>query len=378
MKVAINTLVVTPTGGGGKTFLTNLVRNIAKIDKNTAYYLIVSRFNEGLFERVGENCKLISIPAPFKNRLYMAFIQQLLIPYYIARHKIDALVSYGNIATLFPGCKQVLIADGAQTIRGARRRHAPDTISKSRAFYFDVMLPLSLKRATQVVTVSDYMKKELVKAGRIPEQKVTVIYEGIDINHTSVKESAVEGFNLPRPYLLFVSDIYKHKNADKILKAFHILKRNYEIPHKLVVVGRDMVNMLESLLQQADELGVAGDTIFTGPVPHKEIAGIYRNADAFVFPSAFESFGLPVLEAMACGVPVIASNSTAVPEIVGDAGLSVDPNDAGALADAIYSVITDRTLRESLIKKGYERASTFTWESAARGMSKVLEDVFES
>ena len=122
-------------------------------------------------------------------------------------------------------------------------------------------------------------------------------------------------------------------------------------------------------------MGVAESTIFTGPVPHDAVASVYRNADVFVHPSAFESFGLPVLEAMASGTPVVASNRTAVPEIVGDAGLIVDPADVEGMADSIHRVITDRSLRDTLVRKGYERAKSFTWEQAARDTVKVLEDM---
>ena len=375
MNVAINTLIITQSSGGGKTFLTNLVAHIAEIDKHNIYYLIVSGLNESLFGNVGENFKKVTVPLRSNNRPLRGFYQQILVPYYVAKHKVDVLLSYGNIATLFPGCKQAVIVDGAQTLRGTRRRYAPGTVSRIRTIYFDVMLPLSLKRASCVITVSEFMKKELVNGGGIPAQKVTVIHEGIDDKHFSTEHNEAEAPGLPRPYILFLSDLHKHKNADKLIYAFAILKRRSDIPHKLVIVGRDYGNTGKMLRQQAHRLGVTENTIFTGPVPHEAVAGVYRNADVFVLPSAFESFGLPVLEAMASGTPVIASNGTAIPEILGDAGLTVDPADVEGLADSLHSVITDRRLRDSLVRKGYERARSFTWERAARDTVKVLEDL---
>ena len=375
MNVAINTLIITQSSGGGKTFLTNLVAHIAEIDKHNIYYLIVSGLNESLFGNVGENFKKVTVPLRSNNRPLRGFYQQILVPYYVAKHKVDVLLSYGNIATLFPGCKQAVIVDGAQTLRGTRRRYAPGTVSRIRTIYFDVMLPLSLKRASCVITVSEFMKKELVNGGGIPAQKVTVIHEGIHDKHFSTEHNEAEAPGLPRPYILFLSDLHKHKNADKLIYAFAILKRRSDIPHKLVIVGRDYGNTGKMLRQQAHRLGVTENTIFTGPVPHEAVAGVYRNADVFVLPSAFESFGLPVLEAMASGTPVIASNGTAIPEIVGDAGLTVDPADVEGLADSLHSVITDRRLRDSLVRRGYERARSFTWERAARDTVKVLEDL---
>ena len=375
MKVAINTLIITQAGGGGKTFLTNLVAHIAEIDKDNIYYLIVSGLNESLFGTVGENFKKVMVPLRSNNRPLRGIYQQILVPYYVAKHKVDVLLSYGNIATLFPGCKQAVIVDGAQTLRSTRRRYAPDTVPRARAIYFDVMLPLSLKRTSHVITVSEFMKKELVNGGGIPADKVTVIHEGIDVKNFSTEHNEAEAPGLPRPYILFLSDLYKHKNADKLINAFAILKRRHGIPHNLAIVGRNYGNSAEMLRQQAYRLGVKENTIFTGQVPHEAVAGVYRNADVFVLPSAFESFGLPVLEAMASGTPVITSNDTAIPEVVGDAGVTVDPADVEGLADSIYRLITDRPLRDSLIQKGYERARTFTWERAARDTVKVLEDL---
>ena len=378
MKVAVNTLIVTPTSGGGKTFLTNLVRHISHIDKDTTYYLFLSPLNESLFRDLGENFKRVLIPFHSNNRLLRLFYQQFLLPYYIAKLKVNLLFSFGNIATLFPGCKQVVMVDGAQTLRSARRRYAPDVVSKTRAIYFDIMLPLSLKRASRVIAVCQFLKEELVKAGRIPEQKVSVVYGGVDLNNFSEKEGAIDSLNLPQPYILLLSDLYKHKNADKLIRAFSMLKGSYGIPHKLAIVGRNYGNQSEVLRQLAHELGVVEDTIFTGPVPYETIAGIYRKADIFVHPSTLESFPLPVLEAMACGTPVVGSNRTAIPEIVGDAGLIVDPDNVEALANSIYRVITDQSLRGSIIQKGHERVRKFTWEKTARETVAVFEEVCQS
>lgn len=375
MKVAINTLIVTQAGGGGKTFLTNLVAHLAEVDKSTTYYLILSPLNEGLFLGLGENFKRVMVPLSSRNRPLRELYLQFLVPYYMAKNKIDALLSYGNIGTLFPGCKQAVIVDGAQTLRSTRRRYAPGTVSKSRAIYYDLMSPLSLRHATKVITVSRFMKQELVEEGGLPADKVTIIYEGIDVSNFSGDHGMAAGPELPRPYILFLSDLYKHKNADKLIEAFAILKTRHHIPHNLAIVGRDYGNTGDNLRRTADTLGVAESTIFTGPVPHDAVASVYRNADVFVHPSAFESFGLPVLEAMASGTPVVASNRTAVPEIVGDAGLIVDPADVEGMADSIHRLITDRSLRDTLVRKGYERAKSFTWEQAARDTVKVLEDM---
>ena len=374
MKVAINTLVVASSGGGGETYLTNLVRHISHIDSDTTYYLFVSRLNKSLFKELGGNFKRIVTPVGSNNRPLRAFYQQVLIPYHIARHGINLLLSYGNIATLFPGCKQVLIVDGAQSLRKTRRQYAPHGISRARALYFDVMLPLSLRRSSHVITVSQFMKDRLVEEGGVPPHKVSVVHEGVDVDDLPA-EYRQDGPDIPEPYILHLSDLYRHKNVDKLLQAFSILKASYGVSHKLAIVGMDRQRLLEPLRQLGEKLGVLDDIIFVGPVPHGATPAIYRKADVFVHPSAFESFGLPVLEAMACGTPVVASNRTAIPEVAGDAGLIVDPEDVEALADAIYKVIAERSLREQLLRRGYERVNSFKWEEAARKAVELIQEV---
>ena len=378
MRVAINTLIVSPMGGGGtRTFITNLVRHISEVDRETTYHLLVSPVNQHMFSGMADNFLVSTLPLRSNNRPLRGLFQQLLVPYYIRKYKVDVLLSPGNVATLFPGCKQVLIVDGAQALRETRRRYAPGSVSRARAAYFDLMLPLSLRRTSAVITVSQFMKGEIVQGG-VPQDKVAVIYEGIDATRFSSNGKKGSGPDLPQPYILFLSDLHPYKNGDKLIRAFAVLKTDQGFPHSLVIVGRSFGGCGEELGRLAEELGVQASVLFTGPVAYEFLAGVYGNADVFVHPSGFESFGLPVLEAMACGTPVIGSDRTSLPEIIGDAGLTVDPDDLDALADSIRRVLTDPALREELVRKGLERARQFTWESAARETVKLFHQVYRN
>lgn len=378
MRVAINTLIVSPTGGGGtRTFITNLVRHISQVDRETTYHLLVSPINKHMFSGMAANFVLSTLPLRSNNRPLRGLFQQLLVPYYIRKHKVDVLLSPGNVATLFPGCKQVLIVDGAQALRDTRRRYAPGSVSRARAAYFDLMLPLSLRRTSAVITVSQFMKGEIVQGG-VPLDKVAVIYEGIDATRFSSNGKEGTGPDLPQPYILFLSDLHPYKNGDKLIRAFAKLKADWAIPHSLVMVGRSFGGCADELGRLAEELDVQDSVLFTGPVAYESLARVYGNADVFVHPSSFESFGLPVLEAMSCGTPVIGSDRTSLPEIVGDAGLTVDPEDVDAMADSIRRVITEPTLAEELRQKGLERARTFTWEAAARETVKLFHQVYRN
>lgn len=375
MKIAINTLSVTPQRGGVKTYLINLVKSLAKVDRNNTYYLFVSPINETLFDIRKENFKKLHLPLYSDNRISRILFEQLLFPFYIKKYKIDVLFSPGNFVTIFPRCKQVLVIQGPLTIRKIRDKYAPQEISWMRGFYYNIMLPISTRMADKIIPVSNDIKKHLLNQVKIPEQKIQVIYEGIDLNF--LKNSMSESTS-PKPYILFLSTLFKYKNADKLLMTFAKLKNERKIPHSLVVVGRDPRNEMDKLKQIVDEEKLSDYVTFTGAVHHKKIAPLYKNADVFVYPSSVETFGLPVLEAMACGTPVVASNRMSVPEVAGDAALIVDPDNIEEMTEEIYRIITDEKLRESLVKKGYERVKQFTWEKTAKETLKVFEEVHSS
>ena len=375
MKVGINTLSVTPSRGGSKTYLTNLIRHLVKLDRRNTYFLFVSPINNVLFDKWCENFRTILIPLHSDNRPFRLFYDQFLIPYYVLKYGIDVLFSPNNIATIFPGCKQVLIIQGPLVIRKLRKRYAEQEIPRLQAIFYDFMLPMSVRRVNKIITVSEDIKKWLLKQVEIPPSKVLVIHEGVDLGVFTTSVTKVD-LAIDKPYVLFLSTLFRYKNADKAVKAFALAKRRCGIPHKLVIGGRDPDNRVTELRKVTEELGVAAEVQFLGQVPFEQVPFLYKNADLFLYPSTVESFGLPPLEAMACGVPVIGSTRCSIPEIIGDAGLIVDPDNIEELAEAIWKVLTDKKLRENLIKKGYERIKQFSWEKTAKETLKVFEEVY--
>ncbi|VAX31502.1 hypothetical protein MNBD_NITROSPIRAE03-1039 [hydrothermal vent metagenome] len=378
MNIAINTLSVTPQRGGAKTYLVNLVRNLSNVDKDNIYYLIVSPVNESLFDIRAGNFKKICLPLYSDNTILRVFLEQFLLFFYIKRYKVDVLFSPGNFATIYPGCKQILVIQGPLTVKEIRRKHAPDEISWIHRLYYDLMLPVSIRKADKIIAVSNDIKRNLLKQINIPEQKILVIHEGIDLAFVENKKNSEYTSSAQKPYILFVSTLFKYKNADKLLAAFVRLKNEKRIPHLLVVVGRDPKGETEKLKKIVEREQLSEQVIFAGALPHNELAAVYENADVFIYPSGVESFGLPVLEAMACGTPVIASNRMSVPEISGDAALIVDPDNVREMSEAIYRVISDEKLKKTLVRKGYERVRKFTWEKTAQETLKVFREVHGS
>jgi len=376
MKIAVNALSVTPQKGGVKTYLVNLMINLGKIDSKNTYLIFVSHLNSNLFEGLGENFKIIILPLYYNNRLFQIFYEQFALPFYIIKYKIDILFSPSNTATIFPFCKQVLTFHALLMIRKLRKRYPEKTIPKLHSLFYNLMFPLSLRCSNKIIAVSQNTKKWLLRQRKVLPSKIAVVYEGVDCELFQSANNAKTS-NIKRPYILFLSTLFRYKKAENLVRAFSKLKKTHKIPHTLIIAGRDPKKQIGYLRRLAESEGVLDDIVFTDFVPHDKVGDLYRNSDVFVFPSAVETFGLPVLEAMACGTPVVASNRTSVPEIVGDAGIIVNPDDIDELAEAVLRVLSDKGLQRSLIQKGYRRAKKFSWDKTARKTLEIFEEVFK-
>jgi glycosyltransferase involved in cell wall biosynthesis len=176
------------------------------------------------------------------------------------------------------------------------------------------------------------------------------------------------------PYILFVGVIEPRKNLQGLIEAFELIKQHHKLPHKLVVVGRKGW-LSEGIYEKFESSPVRDDIIFPGFIADEELPTLYSAAAALAMPSFYEGFGLPLLEAMACGTPVVSSNAASLPEVVGDAGPKVDPNDVEALAESLAQVLTDESLRAANRARGLERAAQFTWRAAAKRLLDVYERV---
>ncbi|UCH42709.1 MAG: glycosyltransferase family 4 protein [Dehalococcoidales bacterium] len=230
-----------------------------------------------------------------------------------------------------------------------------------------------IRRASHIITVSQRTKKDLIEHLRIPEAKISVIHNGID--HSVLRPGAVRA--MEKPYILYVGSERPRKNLTRLVEAFALLKK--EFPGlKLVKVGEPgrSREYRRSLMMKLDSLGITGDVIFTDHASEQELAAYYSSAVLLAYPSLYEGFGLPPLEAMACGCPVVASKVASLPEVVGDAGILIDPYDVDELARAMREVITDDRLREDMVARGLKQASRFSWEKTASQTQAVYNKVY--
>lgn len=243
--------------------------------------------------------------------------------------------------------------------------HYPQFFSpKQRIWHWWQNYAKQAREAKHIIAVSEYTKADLVNILKIPAEKITVIYSGISHDFKKITKT-----DSGRPYFLFVGTLEPRKNIPTLIKAFALLKQDPKFKdYELVIAGRPGYNA--PILRQ----GFEGQAVrFLSNVNDSERTLLYNQARAFVFPSWFEGFGFPPLEAQACGTPVIASDRTSLPEILGNSALYFNPWKIAELADLMAKVATDNKLRQTLIEKGLENVKKFTWENSAKQLNKVFE-----
>jgi glycosyltransferase involved in cell wall biosynthesis len=222
--------------------------------------------------------------------------------------------------------------------------------------------------------VSENTKKDLIRLYNVPKNKIEVVYEGISDNPNSTRlprrlEDEAPRNDADKPYLLFIGRLEKRKNIEGIVEAYEILKEKYNIAHKLVLVGKPGFGFSRDAMSRV----LRKNIIFTGFVSEKEKYNLLQNADVFLFPTFYEGFGLPVLEAQSAGVPAVTSNISSLPEVGGDGVMYCDPHDPKSIADAVYKVISNQGLKDDIIKKGYENVLRFSWSKCAEQIKKIVD-----
>ncbi len=252
----------------------------------------------------------------------------------------------------------------------------PDLLTDRRAhWYASWMLPSAAHRASHIITVSEYSKHEILQHLKVPETKVTVIYHGVEEAFHPLSKVEVESYRiarrLPERFLLYVGLLKPHKNVVRLLKAFSALHLDGV---SLLLVGKrdSRYRELDMILEKE---AFRQNVIFQSPIPFEELPLLYNAAESLALPSLYEGFGLPALEAMACGTPVVCSQTTSLPEVVGDSAVLVDPFSAESISRGMKMILTDSTLRDRLRRKGIERVKSFRWSDAATRTLRIYRDL---
>lgn len=253
----------------------------------------------------------------------------------------------------------------------------PNTTTRKSRLMLNLSMKRSCKRADLIITISQFSKSEIIKYLGVPSDKIVVMPCGVDFKlfrpdyDRKDIQTVKSKYGLEGDYLLYLGTLEPRKNIDRLIDGYALIKRRVDTPPKLVIAGRKGWQY-DSIFKKVHQLNLSNDVIFTGYVDAADSPLLMKGAVAFVFPSLYEGFGLPPLEAMACGTPVITSNVASLPEVVGDAAMMVDPFSTESVADAMERVVLDAGLRSELSLRGLERASHYSWDNSVR----IVEDAY--
>jgi glycosyltransferase involved in cell wall biosynthesis len=362
MRVAIDARKIHDFGIG--TYIRNLLRQLARIDHDTEYVLLCGEADLGVAAQLGPNFRSVLEPSP-----NYSIREQIHVPWVLRRERPDLYHAPHYVLPAAVGCNSVV------TIHDCIHLMFPQYLPNRMAYaYARAQMWAAAHRSDCILTVSDASKRDILHLFNVPPEKIVVVYNAID-SHFSLTPPADavarvrERYQLDHRFVLYVGNIKPHKNLVRLIDAFDELRRDDLENLKLLIIG-DEISKLPALRRAVHRHKLHKHVRFLGYVPDDQLAVLYRLASVFVFPSLYEGFGLPPLEAMASGTPVVTSNVSSLPEVVGDAAVLVDPYDVGSIVDGLRLVLTDPARAEQMRRKGLERAREFSWE---RSVARTLD-----
>jgi glycosyltransferase involved in cell wall biosynthesis len=364
---------------GPGVYIRNLVGALLELDRENEYVLFYTSHSQvGRFGSY-ENVREIVLGAPGK-----ILWDQLVVPVAARKERLDVLFHHKFSVPLISPCPTVVQQ------RGTENWKFPEMYTRLERLYHGISIPIYCRCADRVLTISDTLARELTHFASVPPAKMDTVYAAADPTFAPVDDEARlrqvrEAYGLPRRrFFLMVAKgysgtqkaanrMYPRKNVHGTVAAYNRIRdRTADCP-PLVIAGPGFTP--DFLSNLAERTGGLTDITFPGHIPHTEMPAVYSQALGLVFPSYSESFGIPLVEAMASGCPVITSNAGACPEVVGDAALIVSPTDVGQIGDAMLRLATDEQLQVSLRQRGLDRAARFSWPKSARVLLKVLTEV---
>jgi glycosyltransferase involved in cell wall biosynthesis len=372
LRIAIDARKLRDYGIG--TYVRNLLRQLSRIDQATEYVVLCSLKDQDLVQELGANFRTVPESSPgYSVR------EQVTVPRDLRREGAHLFHSPHYVLPPLTPCKSVVTIHDCIHLRFPQ--YLPNRLGYAYARSF---LWFATHRSNRIVTVSEASKRDILEYFRVPAEKIDVIYNGIDerFGNPPPEEDVVrvrERYQLDGPFILYAGNIKPHKNIGRLIEAFHMLRtKGTEFDSvKLVIIG-DEIAKYASLRHAVHRYKLHKHVRFFGFVPSTTLAILYRLAAVFVFPSLYEGFGLPPLEAMASGTPVITSNVSSLPEVVGDAAVLIDPLQPEEIADALRRVLSDANLRADLRQRGLARARQFSWERSVHRVREIYGEVLSS
>jgi glycosyltransferase involved in cell wall biosynthesis len=374
MHVAINAHLFSPAAGyrqaGVSGYISQLLGHFWKTPDDDMRWTVYAPpgVNHALLH-APPSVKLHSSRLPTTNPLARIAWEQVIAPSVLLRDRPDVLLCPLNVVPLLSPCPSVVTVHDLAFLRF-------DLHKRAKRRYLSALTRLSVKRAAHVITVSEFTRREVLDLLEVDPDKVTAIPNGRDERLQPQERAAIEAFrqqhDLPARFLLFVGTLEPRKNVPTLLRAYAQVKDQLNMP---LLIGGGKGWRYDEIFALVQQLDVEQDVRFLGFLPQDDLVLYYAAATVLVYPSLYEGFGFPPLEAMSVGTPVITSNVSSLPEVVGDAALTVSPQDVAALANALVRLACDPTLQQELRNRGLVRAQQFSWQRAAAETVSVLRQV---
>lgn len=372
LRIGLNLLYLLPgVVGGTQTYAVNLIQHLAVLDTMNEYFLFVNHESADLPLVDAPNFRRIVCPVRATRRINRYLWEQSILPLQLARHRVDLVHSLGYVGPLYPPCRHVVSVPDLNYL--AFR----DLMEGARQRILSTLIPRVARRAAHVVTISEYSKRQITTHIGIADEKVTVTYLAARVpadTKVSSGEQIPGRYGISHPYLIAFSSLSPHKNIVRLIQAFAQVCE--EAPHHLVLMGHLPPGV--DIRGEIERAGITSRVVITGYVPDEDIAPLLSHADLFVFPSLYEGFGLPVLEAQQAGVAVACSTAASLPEVAGEAAAMFDPHSVPEMASAIRRCLQDPVLRTSLVQKGHRNRERFSWTRTARETLGIYERVQET
>lgn len=351
------------------TYIRNLLRELSRVDHDTEFVLLCRPDDRNALATLGQNFR--AVPETAAN---YSIAEQLKVPLALKREGVTLFHAPHYILPPLVPCRSVV------TIHDCIHLMFPQYLPGRLAYrYARTSIALAARRSTRVMTVSESSKRDILRFVDAPADKIAVIPNAYDERfgvepdeHDVVRVR--ERYQLHDEFVLYAGNVKPHKNLERLIRAFYLVRKRGLDYLKLVLIG-DEISKYTALRRAVHQHQLHKYVRFLGYLPEETLAVMYRLAGVFVFPSLYEGFGLPPLEAMASGTPVVTSNVSSLPEVAGDAAVLVDPYDPEAIADGIYRVLTDEELRVALKRKGLARARQFSWEASVRRVREIYQEV---
>ncbi len=375
MKIAVNTRLLMPgklDGIGWFTFET-LRRMVKEHPEHTFYFIFDRKYDDEVI--FSDNVVPVVLSPVTRHPVLWWFWFEFRIPRLLRKIGADLFLSTDGFISLRSDIPVVNV------IHDINFEHRPKDLPLLTRAYYRYFYPKYARKADRLATVSEYSRRDIINSYDIDESKVDLVYNGASKGFTPVPQEQAQQVRTKytggAPYFIFVGSLHPRKNIKNLLRAFELFREEYKGSFKLVIVGKKFF-LTKAMEEQLEQMNFKSDVIFTGRLESDELNDVMASAWALTFVPYFEGFGIPLVEAMNCDIPILASKVTSLPEIAGDAAIYAEPESPGSIRDGMIRIVREEGLRNELVLRGQKRRERYSWDNTARELWKTMEHALES